>query len=48
MARVYDVADDGKLMAGILDDDSASPPETHLRLILNFGDELRRLIGGSK
>jgi Tol biopolymer transport system component len=44
-AKMYDVAADGKHMVGIVDDDSA-PPETHLRLILNFGDEIRRLLAG--
>ena len=46
MAKMYDVAGDGKQVAAILDDDSAAPSETHLRLILNFGDEIRRRHAG--
>jgi Tol biopolymer transport system component len=46
IAKMYDVAADGKQMVGILDDDS-TPPETHLRLTLNFGDEIRRRLAGA-
>jgi len=44
-AKMYDVAGDGRQMVGIMEDDSA-PAETHLRLIFNFGDEVRRRIAG--
>jgi hypothetical protein len=44
-AKMYDVTGDGRQMVGIVEDDSA-PPETHLRLILNFGDEVRRRLAG--
>ena len=41
IAKMFDISDDGKQAVSIQDDDSAGS-ETHLRLILNFGDELRR------
>jgi hypothetical protein len=37
----FDVAPDGKRVLALLDADDAKP-ETHLRLLLNVGDELRR------
>ena len=45
-AKMYDVTGDGRQMVGMVEDDSA-PPETHLRLILNFGDEIRRRLGSA-
>ena len=44
IAKMYDVAADGRQMVGILENDSAA--QTHLRLILNFGDEVRRRLAG--
>lgn len=38
----FDVARDGKTIVALLDDEEATSEETHLRVILNVDDELRR------
>ena len=39
--QVFDIAPDGKSAIAIIDADPGRP-ETHLRVVLNFGDEVRR------
>jgi len=40
---VFDVAPDGKRVVALMDAETASAkPETHLRVVLNVGEELRR------
>jgi serine/threonine-protein kinase len=38
----FDVAPDGKRMVGLFAVEESKPDETHLRVLLNVGDELRR------
>jgi len=39
----FDVAPDGKRVVGLWDvADESEKPETHLRIVLNVGEELRR------
>ena len=38
----YDLAPDGKRLAAMVDEASREKPPTHLTVLLNFSDELRR------
>jgi hypothetical protein len=38
----FDVAPDGKRIVALFDVEATAPDETHLRVLLNFNDELRR------
>ena len=38
----FDVASDGNHMVGLFALEESKPDETHLRVLLNVGDELRR------
>jgi len=38
----FDVASDGKRIVALFDVEATTPDETHLRVLLNFNDELRR------
>ena len=46
---MYDVAPDGKRLAGVVDDDSLNGEAVHMEVVflLNFADELRRRIAGA-
>jgi hypothetical protein len=46
VGREYDLAPDGKRLAAILGDDDEKLP-THLTVLLNFFDELRRRAPGN-
>jgi hypothetical protein len=41
-----DAMPDGKQVIAVVDAD-AGAPETHLRVVLNFGDEIRRRLAGA-
>jgi hypothetical protein len=42
--RTFDLAPDGKRAVALVDPEDAKP-ETHLRVLLNVGDELKRRTG---
>lgn len=44
----YDLAPDGKRLAAIVAQSVNAKPPTHLTFLLNFTDELRRLVPRSK
>ena len=45
-APLFDVTPDGKQVIAVIDADSDAP-ETHLRVVLNFSDEIRRRLAGA-
>lgn len=48
IGRNYDITPDGKRLAAMVADEEADKPPTHLTVLLNFFDELRRLAPAGK
>ena len=47
-ARIYDLAQDGERFAVFEPPEGEQKPETHVNLLLNFFDEVRRRVPASK